>query len=298
MREGDRQIGSVTVLIGNQNGKYPYGNSLWIRGRSATAVVDPSLAVFERAGELGRADLIVQSHVHEDHIAGVCRFPEAEVYAHHEDAPGLRSFAGLVAIYGTDAITPETGDALVSQFHYTERPDVKGYEDGAVFDLGGTRIRAIHTPGHTRGHCVLLVEPEGILFLGDIDLSGFGPYYGDAWSNLADFERSLDRVRDVEARFWVSFHHVGLIDDRVTFDAKLDRFAGKIQDRELAMLEFLREPHTRADMVAHRFIYPAHADAPWVEAAEKRSIQQHLERLCTRGQIQRSDGGTYRAVAG
>ena len=26
---------------------------------------------------------------------------------------------------------------------------------------------------------------------GDIDLTGFGPYYGDAWSDLADFERSF-----------------------------------------------------------------------------------------------------------
>ena len=38
---------------------------------------------------------------------------------------------------------------------------------------------------------------EDLLYLGDIDLSSFGPYYGDAWSDLEDFERSLARVRDM-----------------------------------------------------------------------------------------------------
>ena len=29
------------------------------------------------------------------------------------------------------------------------------------------RVRAVHLPGHTAGHCVLLVEPQGIAFIGD-----------------------------------------------------------------------------------------------------------------------------------
>ena len=65
-------------------------------------------------------------------------------------------------------------------------------------DSLGTSVRAIHAPGHTRGHCAFLVEPEGILFLGDIDLSSFGPFYGDAWSDLEDFERTLALVRGMD----------------------------------------------------------------------------------------------------
>src|SRR5262249_14193 len=137
------------------------------------------------------------------------------------------------------------------------------YDDGEVFALGGVQVRAIHLPGHTRGHCVLLVEPEGVLFLGDIDLSGFGPYYGDAWSDLEDFERSLERVREIDARVWVSFHHVGVIEDRATFLAKLDRFTAKIAEREQALLEFLRVPRSLAEMVQHRFLYPLHATLPF-----------------------------------
>lgn len=297
MRDTDRQFGAVTVLLGEKNGKYPHGNSLYIRGRDTTALTDPSLSVVARADELaGHADLIVQSHVHEDHVAGVHLFPAAEVHAHREDAPGLRSLSGLMAIYGYGGLDAAMRDVVVSAFHYVERPDTRSYEDGAVFDLGGTRIRAIHLPGHTRGHCVLLVEPEGVLFLGDIDLSGFGPYYGDAWSDLEDFERSLQRVRHIEARVWVSFHHVGVIEDRPTFVDKLERFAAKIAERERTLLEFLQQPRTMTEMVTHRFLYPAHATAPFIDAVEQRTIAQHLDRLLRRGQIERCDIETYRAV--
>lgn len=297
MQPTDRQFGAVTVLVGDKNGKYPHGNSLWVEGREATAVIDPSLSVVARADELrGRADVVIQSHVHEDHVAGVHLFPQAKVYAHEHDVPGLQSLDGLMAIYGYGSLDAAMRDFVEAQFHYVARPDTHAYVDGDAFTLGGTQIRAIHMPGHTRGHCVLLVEPEGVLFLGDIDLTGFGPYYGDAWSNLDDFERSLRRVREVDARVWVSFHHAGVIDDRATFVAKLDRFEAKIAEREGALLAFLAEPHSLADMVRHRFLYPAHVDLPFIDAVEQRTIEQHLARFLERGQVERCAPDLYRCV--
>lgn len=295
MAATDREFGAVTVLVGDKNGKYPHGNSLWIRGREGTAVVDPSLSVVARADELrGRADLVIQSHVHEDHVAGVHLFPQAKVYAHHSDVPGLQSLDGLMDMYGYGGLDTAMRQLVLEQFHYAARPDTHGFADGEVFALGGTQIRAIHTPGHTRGHSVLLVEPAGVLFLGDIDLSSFGPYYGDAWSNLEDFERSLQRVREIEARVWVSFHHVGVIDDRETFLAKLDRFAGKIAEREAALLEFLSEPRSLADMVRRRFLYPPDINLSFIDAVERRTIEQHLDRFVVRGQVERCGANLYR----
>jgi glyoxylase-like metal-dependent hydrolase (beta-lactamase superfamily II) len=48
-------------------------------------------------------------------------------------------------------------------------PKVEGAEtfaDGAVLDVPGSP-RVVHTPGHTPGHCVLLFEGVGALFVGD-----------------------------------------------------------------------------------------------------------------------------------
>jgi len=298
LEESDRTFGAVTVLVGEKTGKYPDGNSLRVRGRDATALIDPSLSVRRRAATLGAIDLVVQSHVHEDHVAGLSRFPAARVTAHRADCLGLRDLDGLLEIYGYDAASGAVGAAVrawvLEQFHYAPRPDVEPYDAGAVFELGGTRIRAIHLPGHTRGHSALLIEPEGVLFLGDIDLTGFGPYYGDAWSNLDDFETSLARVRDIPARVWVSFHHAGVIEARDVFLAKLERFSARIAAREAALLEHLGEPRTLAALVAHRFLYPAHAQMAFIDAAEARTITQHLARLVADGRVVECAPATWR----
>lgn len=284
--DSDRHFGNVTVLLGDKNGKYPHGNSIVVRGRTATAILDPSLSVVARAQEFrDTADLVLLSHVHEDHVAGVHLFPGAEVHAHHEDALGLRSLEGLLKIYGYNDAAGDMA-AFVSSFHYAPRPDTKGFTDGAVFDVGGSSLRAIHLPGHTRGHCAWLIEPEGVLFLGDIDLTGFGPYYGDAWSSLDDFERSLRRLEAIAARVWVSFHHVGVVEERAVFTEKLHRFAGKIGERESNLLEFLNSPRTLAEMVAKRFLYPPHVTLSFINAVEERTVCQHLVRLVQAGAIE------------
>lgn len=296
MQDTDRTFGRVTVLVGEKTGKYPDGNSLWIRGRDAVAIVDPSLSVARRGPELTPVDLVVHSHVHEDHVAGLWRFPGARALVPRGDLLGLQSLDGLLAMYGygdLPDLRPRLAQWVVEQFHYQARPDAEPYDDGALLDLGGTTIRAIHLPGHTRGHSVLMVEPEGVLFLGDIDLTGFGPYYGDAWSDLSAFETSLARVRELPARVWVSFHHAGVIEDRTTFLAKLDRFTARIGEREDALLAYLDEPRTLTQLVAHRFLYPPHASWPFVEPAEARTILQHLARLVAADLVEQCDATTW-----
>jgi glyoxylase-like metal-dependent hydrolase (beta-lactamase superfamily II) len=291
----DRRFGRLRVLTGAQNGKYPAGNSLWIDGNEVQAVVDPSLTVSARGAEFAdRAELVLLSHPHEDHVAGLHLFPRARVAMHHEDLVAARGIEGLMTIYGYGGeLADVTRQWVTERFNYVARPDAAGFGDGAVFDLGGTAVRVFHAPGHTRGHCVLRIEPEGVLFLGDIELSSFGPYYGDAWSDLKDFERSLRLVREIDAEAWVSFHHVGVIERRADFLARLDRFEARIAEREDAMLAFLAAPRTLAEMVRHRFIYPPHADLPFIDAVERRSIEQHLARLARDGRVEPVADGAW-----
>lgn len=291
----DRTFGQVRVLTGAQNGKYPGGNSLWIAGTERCAVIDPSLSLVARTDELaGRADLVLLSHTHEDHTAALGLFANAQVHAHREDLIGLQGIDGLMKIYGYGGeLAAITRAWVLEQFEQLPRPDAVGFEDGACFELGGSTVRVFHAPGHTRGHCVFRIEPEGVLFLGDIELSSFGPYYGDAWSDLADFERSIELIRGLDANVWVSFHHVGVIEDRAVFLERLQRFAARITEREQAMLAFLAEPRTLPEMIAHRFVYPAHANLPFIDAVERRTLLQHLARLQQQGRIRVLEQGRY-----
>ena len=42
------------------------------------------------------------------------------------------------------------------------------------------------------------------------------------------------------------------------------------------MLEFLREPHSIAEMADHRFVYRPHVEIPIVAAVERRSADLHV----------------------
>ena len=157
-------------------------------------------------------------------------------------------------------------------------------------EFGGyVTVEVVHTPGHTRGHSCLHVrwpgDEGGALYLGDIDLSSFGPYYGDAWSDLCDFERSIARVRATEARFYVTFHHVGVV-DRATFLERLGRFEAVIADREARLLEFVTTPRSLDEIVEHRFVYRPGDAVGFADAVEARSMAMHLERLAAAGRVE------------
>jgi len=290
------RFGAVSVFSGEKSGKYPDGNQVVVQGADTRAAFDTPLVANRLGSELLDADLVVLGHVHEDHMAGLHRLRHAQVHVHEADVAAARSWEGLARHYG---YAPEASAGMKAkiegEFHYAPRPDAQAYKDGATWDLGGgISVRAIHMPGHTSGHCVLLVEPGGIAFIGDIDLSSFGPYYGDATSSLDEFRRTLEAIKDIPAKVWITSHHKGAITDRETFLALLKAYALRLDAREEAIAEYLKQrPSTLAELAAHRFLYPRHLHDVWYEDAERRTTAQHLVSLARAGRAV-DEGGRWR----
>lgn len=287
----------VSVLVGELHGGYPHGNSVLVRGTSETFLIDPSLTVVSKGGAPTKVDALLHSHAHEDHMCGNGLFAEARVHMHEADLVGVQSVEGLMGIYGIrePGLAEAFRKIILDEFHFEPRPDARGFAGGDRFDLGGLTIEAVHLPGHTRGHSGFRIEGD-VFFLADIDLTGFGPYYGDAWSDLDQFEESLRRVRDEEAAYYVTFHQKGVIEGRANFLERLDGFSGVIDRRHGAMLEFLAEPRSVDDMVAHRFIYRPTAETPLVGSVERRSAELHLARMLERGEAREVERGRYQAA--
>lgn len=232
-------------------------------------------------------------------MAGLHRVPNARVQVHEADLAAAQSWAGLSAHYGyPQPVLDELYGMVVADFHYHPRPDATAYTDGTVWDLGaGVRIRAHHLPGHTSGHCALVVESEGLAFIGDIDLTGFGPYYGDATSSLRQFRHSLRAVAELDARVWVTSHHRAVVSDRAQFLADLQRFASKIDERADKLLGYLQEgPQTIEQLVARRVLYPQGFHLPYVESAERNTIRMHLEELAQARCVAQDAAGAWLRV--
>ncbi len=290
-------FGRVSVFLGEKSGKYPNGNQVLIRGTDTRAAFDTPIVSNYIGPEFDATDLVVMGHVHEDHMAGLHRLPDASVYVHEADVAAARSWSGMVAAFGMsdEAVIAQTLSKFQREFFYAPRPDAQSYEDGMTWDVGQSTIRAFHMPGHTAGHCVLLVEPEGVAFTGDIDLTGFGPYYGDACSNLGDFRRSLQRLPDIPAKVWVTSHHRGVYTDRERFLHDLAAFAAKLDEREQQILTWLGEsPKTLEQMVERRLLYPQGFNGAWVKDAETRTISRHLAELVSTGRVRKDEQGFYR----
>ncbi len=282
-------FGPITVYFGRSTGKYPDGNQVVVHGRDARAAFDTPQVANRIGPAFDAVDLVILGHVHEDHMAGLHRVPKAAVHVHEADLDAARSWEGLSRHYGYPAdVLARLKLQIEAEFGYRPRPDAQPYRDGTVWDLGGVRVRAVHMPGHTAGHSVLLVEPQGVAFIGDIDLTGFGPYYGDATSDLGAFRESLERLPDLPASVWITSHHKGVITERADFLDKLAAFAARIDEREARLLEMLAPgPRTLDDLARERLLYKPEADSLWIPCAERRSIAMHLDELVAAARVRR-----------
>lgn len=290
-------FGPVRVYLGEKSGKYPDGNQVIVQGRDTRVAFDTPQVARHIGPDLDGVDLVLLGHVHEDHMVALGQLRHAAVQVHEADLAAAQSWPGLARHYGYPAPVLEAMRAVIARdFSYHPRPDATAYTHGSQWDLGGgVRVRAHHLPGHTAGHSALVIESEGIAFIGDIDLTGFGPYYGDASSSLSGFRRSLARLPEIPAKVWVTSHHRGVYTDREHFLRDLAAYEAKLGEREQRLLAMLDEaPKTLAQLAAQRLLYPPGYDSPWVNDAETRTIEQHLAELLADGRVQVDEHGVYR----
>ncbi len=289
----EAEYGGVRVLVGAARGAYPYANSVLVRGSAETLVIDPSLSLVDAAPP---ADLVLVSHAHEDHVAGLGAY-DVPVLTHEKDLAALRSRTAMVADYGLPPDAAEQTETMLrEQFLVRDRPHATAFTDGAVFDLGGRTVTVVHLPGHTAGHCGFLIEPDGFLFVADIDLTSFGPFYGGASSSLPDFEASVRRCREIDARWYGTAHQKGVVEGATEFGRRLDAYFAVVERRDATLLSYLGEPRTVEEIAERGLVYRPHVEGPHVRPVERRTAAQHLGRLVEAGLATEVEEGRFRAT--
>lgn len=275
----------IWVVEGGKNGRYPFAHSLYVAdggGILVDAGSDP--AEIERLRSSSGIAAVVMTHYHEDHFTFLSRLPGTPVWSSAADAPALESLETLLAWYGVlgsewDGYYREL---FASKFPFAPMKIARRIADGEELRFGGTRAVAVVAPGHTPGHLCLHFPDDGILFLGDYDLTAFGPWYGDAPCGIDPFRASALRLSAIAADRYVVSHEGPVHRGPIT--EKTRAYLAVIDRREEALRDYLREPRTRAEIIARRLIYGPGRDGPWFDYGEWALLSKHLDAMIARGE--------------
>lgn len=200
----EQRFGPALFVPGENSGRYPFCHSLYIE--ADTKVLVDAASDEKRLIELRDGpgvDAVWLSHWHEDHFKCLYLFEDKELWISREDAAPLAGLEALFDAYGMDPEERVAWKPIMEQsFHFKPRTPHRVFNGQQVVDLGGVTVELIPTPGHTPGHCALFFREEGVLFIGDYDLSRFGPWYGDRDSDIDYTIESVNRLRAIPARVW------------------------------------------------------------------------------------------------
>lgn len=291
----ERQFGPVTFITGKNQGKYPYCHSIYIE--SAGVLVDPASDRM-RLAELRENSAVREvwlSHWHEDHQMCLDLFDDLPLCISEPDAPPLMDIDLFIDSYGefSEEERRYWRELLVKQFHFRPRKPARFLKSGDTIQLDTVTVDVIGAPGHTPGHLALFFREPGVLFMADYDLTRFGPWYGDTHSSIEDTIESVNRLRHIPAKVWLTCHETGIFEKQ---PGRLwDQYLGVIFERERKLLNLLEKPKTLMDIIGAWIVYgkPREPKVFYV-FGERLLMKKHLEKLINEGTVAKKGEKYYK----
>ncbi|MEQ8174020.1 MAG: MBL fold metallo-hydrolase [Syntrophomonadaceae bacterium] len=239
-------------------------------------------------------DVLLHTHMHLDHTGNTGELGPVQLWCHGLDAPGIRSVQTYLDMYGFHMFEgEELGRKLAEHFGLQSRTVDREIIDEELLDFGHIKLRVIHTPGHTPGHCSFYDEENDILFSADIDLGPLGPFYAHLCSDIDDLLGSIQRCMDLKPAMVIAGHN-GLV--KGDLNARFLSYRDKVLTREEKIYQSIKAPRSLDDLAdEHNFLIPRLEFAYYQKYFNKHGVLKHLERLIKMGRLASEDGLYYRS---
>jgi glyoxylase-like metal-dependent hydrolase (beta-lactamase superfamily II) len=198
-------------------------------------------------------DRIYLTHWHEDHALSAGALQDVPVHVPVQDQEPVRSRKAAHARGGVEK--KEIADALDQLYDAMgwqhREVDAAVAPDGVV-DLGGVLMQALFVPGHTSGHTCYWFPEEGLVVLGDYDLTRTGPVCPDVDSNVRDTYASLARLGALPVKRAVSAHGRGWFHGE-EYRQRLASYVRVLDDRLETIVRLVKNGENTLDKLGRRF---------------------------------------------
>jgi len=186
-------------------------HSYLLLGNEKALLIDTGLGVANIKSvvdNLTKLPLIVATtHIHWDHIGGHKYFDNIAVYENEKQ--WLTNFPLPLNVVKSNLQDksckfPEDFD-FKNYTVFQGQPQILLY-DNEIIDLGNRKIKVVHTPGHSPGHCCYYEIGKGYLFSGDLIYKGCLDIYYPT-TDINDFENSILKVKKLSVSRILPGHH-------------------------------------------------------------------------------------------
>lgn len=287
----EQHFGPIWFIPGENRGKYPFCHSVYIEG--AGILIDPASdrERLDRVRKNPGVKMVWLSHSHEDHFMHLDLFDDLPLWVSGKEAPPLSDVEIFLDLYGmnNEDYRKYWRQMLNQQFHFKSRKPTQFLKGGQIIDLGVVTVEVVSTPGHTPGHLAFFFREPGVLFMGDYDLTKFGPFYGDVYASIEETINSVKNLKNIPAKVFLTSHETGIF---VEAPEKLwDDYLDVINVREQKLLELLNKPRSMKEIVEAWIIYGREREPKaFFEFAEWALMKKHLERLIRSGSVFQEEG--------